>query len=377
MRFQNVFLESIGVSLPDEVVTTAQIEQQLQPLYQRLRLPEGRLELITGVAERRFWAPETLPSSQSIKSANRAIEAAGFDRSKIGCLIHASVCRDHLEPATACAVHHGLGLPTDCQIFDLSNACLGLMNGLLLLGTMIDAGQIEAGIVVGTEGSRQLVETTIQELNTNQTFNRKTLKATIASLTIGSGSCALLLTSEQATQSGTRLLGGTAYANTQFHDLCHNGADQAVASGMQPLMETDSERLMQEGCTTGAENFRRFLDELAWTRESIQKTICHQVGPAHKKLMFESLLMDRTKDYSTVEWLGNTGSVALPITMAAATRAGHLEAGDKVAMLGIGSGINCLMLGAQWQNTRIEAGDDWPETVLDHLAEAAPRQAQS
>lgn len=373
MLFRNVQLEAMGVSLPQEIVTTTDLEQRLQPLYKRLKLPEGRLELITGVRERRFWPEGALPSTGSIQSANRALEIADFDRARIGALIHASVCRDHLEPATACAVHHGLNLPPECQIFDLSNACLGLMNGLLLLGTMIDAGQIEAGIVVGTENSRHLVETTIEQLNHDQTLTRRSVKPAIASLTIGSGSCAILVTARDAASTErSQLLGGTAMANSAFHELCHNGADEAVGSGMQPLMETDSEALMREGCATGALNFERFLPELQWTREAIDKTICHQVGPAHRKLMFDSLGMDVAKDYSTVEWLGNTGSVALPITLAAAAQTGHLQSGDHVGLFGIGSGINCVMLGCNWLATQIHAGDDWPESI-EALASNAAR----
>lgn len=363
MLFQHACVESFGITLPDEIITTGDLETRLKPLYERLRLPEGRLELITGVRERRFWAPNTLPSEKSITSANRALEIANFDRAKIGALIHASVCRDHLEPATACAVHHGLGLPAACQIFDISNACLGLMNGVLQLSTMIEAGQIQAGIVVGTEGSRQLVETTIDELNTNQALTRKAIKTAIASLTIGSGSCAILVTHQSISKTNSRICGGSVYANTQFHELCHSGADEAVASGMQPLMETDSETLMREGCATGALNFARFLDELQWTREGITKTVCHQVGPAHKKMMFDSLAMDTEKDYSTVEWLGNTGSVALPITMAAATESGHIGQNDRVGMFGIGSGINCVMLGAEWKKSLVHAANDWPVEV--------------
>jgi len=54
MQFKNVCLESFGYCLPEERITTGELELQLAPLYERLRLPEGRLELITGIAERRF-----------------------------------------------------------------------------------------------------------------------------------------------------------------------------------------------------------------------------------------------------------------------------------------------------------------------------------
>jgi 3-oxoacyl-[acyl-carrier-protein] synthase-3 len=49
MRYQRVCLEAIGYTLPDEVVTSAELERRLAPAYERLRLPEGRLELMTGI----------------------------------------------------------------------------------------------------------------------------------------------------------------------------------------------------------------------------------------------------------------------------------------------------------------------------------------
>ena len=361
MRFNQTCLESFGYTLPDECVSTAALEDQLRPIYERLRLPEGRLELITGVRERRFWPVGTLPSQISIQSAEQAIAAADFDRSQLGCLIHASVCRDHLEPATACAVHHGLGLSPDCQIFDLSNACLGLLNGVVLIGTMIEAGMIRAGLVVGTESSRQLVETTVATLNADTSLTRKQIKAAIASLTIGSGSCAILVCDQELSKSGNRILGGAVRAHTQYHQLCQSGSDEAGA-GMTPLMQTDAETLMNEGCRIGAANFETFLRQLDWSRDSIDRTICHQVGPTHSKAMFEALKLNHDRDFTTVEWLGNTGSVALPITMAVAAEQGHLGTNENVAMLGIGSGINCVMLGCDWQRSIV--GTETPSTEL-------------
>src|ERR1700722_14292124 len=116
MQYQQVCLEALAYSLPDERVTSDEIEVRLAPLYDRLRLPAGRLELMTGIRERRFWPVGTLPSSQSIESCQRVIARAEIDRGEIGALIHASACRHHLEPAPDCRFHHGLGLPPECQI---------------------------------------------------------------------------------------------------------------------------------------------------------------------------------------------------------------------------------------------------------------------
>lgn len=353
MRFENVFIESLGYVLPSEVWTTAEVEQKLAPLYQRLKLPEGRLELMTGIRERRFWQPGVMPGALSVESCKLALEASGRDPSDVGCLIHGSVCRDFLEPATACSVHHKLGLSADCFIYDVSNACLGILSGMLQVANMIELGQIRAGLVVGSEGGRQLVETTIRTLNADTSLTRKSIKNAIASLTIGSASCAVLLVHRELGESGSQFLGGAVRANTVHHELCQSHEDQ-VGATMQPLMDTDSEALMKAGVATGVETMDPFLDAVGWARTDIDRTVCHQVGIAHQKMMLESLGVDPANDFATFDWLGNTGSAALPSAMAVAGEKNFIQAGNRVGLLGIGSGINCTMLGVQWGLTPVK-----------------------
>jgi 3-oxoacyl-[acyl-carrier-protein] synthase-3 len=347
MHYRRVCLESFGYTLPEEVVTTAELETRLEPLYERLRLPHGRLELMTGIRERRFFPPGTRPSTISIQSAQRAIQASGIDQRWFGALIHGSVCRDFVEPATACRVHYGLGLPENAVIFDISNACLGLLNGMVQVANMIELGHIRAGVVVGTECGRQLVENTIHLLNTDTSLTRESVKDYIASLTIGSASAAIVLCDEELSLTGNRLTTAIVRCDTKQHELCHS-------RGLETIMRTESEELMHRGVEAGAETFARFLSATGWEPADIDRTFCHQVGVAHRRLMLETLGLNPAIDFTTVETLGNTGAVALPITMAIGIEQGQLRTNDRVAMLGIGSGINCLMLAVEWQqsNTR-------------------------
>jgi 3-oxoacyl-[acyl-carrier-protein] synthase-3 len=354
MRYENVCVETFACTLPEEVVTSDEIESRLAPLYSRLRLPEGRLELMTGIRQRRFWAPGTLPGERSAETAEKAIRLARIDKRRIGALVHGSVCRDYLEPATACGVHHRLGLSPECTIYDLSNACLGLLNGLLQVANMIELGQIQAGLVVGTESSRSLVETTIQRLNGDTSLSRRDIKSAIASLTIGSGSAAIVLTDREFSRTGNRLLGGITRANTDFCHLCRSDTDVSGGDAMNPLMWTDSETLMHEGVGTAKRAYTEFLDLLGWDGLDIDKSFCHQVGRAHHKLLFEALDLDPAIDYGTLEFLGNTGSVALPTSVAMGIENGHLQKDDRVGLFGIGSGINALMLGVDWQTSLLE-----------------------
>ena len=333
------------------------MERQLAPLYQRLKLPEGRLELMSGIRERRVWDPGTLPSTPSIQSGKLAIEASNISSDEVGCLIHASVCRDFLEPATASRVHHGIGLSSKCWVYDVSNACLGLLNGAVQIAQLIESGTLKAGIVVGTENSRPLLEQTIEALNQDENLTRQSVKPAFASLTIGSGSCAWLLTHRDLTPTATPLEYAVAEARTEHHQLCMSDQDSAGA-GMQPLMETDSETLMAEGIRTGQAAFDQLLAETQWQREEIDQTICHQVGGRHRTGMLDAMQLQPEKDHITFPALGNTGSVALPISVASAVSSGSLQSGMRAAMLGIGSGINSVMLGTTWGETRVAGNID-------------------
>jgi len=345
MRFQSVRIAALGHALPEERVSSEELEERLAPLYDRFRLRVGRLELMTGIRERRFWPPGTRPSDAATLAGEAALEKGGVPRDRIGCLIHAAVSRDFLEPATASVVHDRLGLSDDCTVFDLSNACLGVANAMVLVAGMIERGDIEAGLVVAGEDGRPLVERTIRQLLENEDTTKAHLKDAFASLTIASGAVAVLLTRAEPEAPGARLLGGAVLSATEHNVLCqgdHAGGGEGL------LMSTDSEAMLAAGNTLAARTFDALLEELSWTRASIDRVVTHQVGSAHRRLLLETLALDPARDFPTVETLGNIGSVSLPLSLSLAVDAGHVERGHDVALLGIGSGLNCMMLGVTW-----------------------------
>ena len=352
MLFQNVSLLSVGFVLPPLVLTSTDIENRLEQVYSRLKLPQGRLEGMSGIRERRLWEPKTRISDMSALSCQRALEAASVAADDVQCLIHASVCREFLEPATACRVHHLVGLPENAWVYDVSNACLGVMNGAVQIAQLIESGVIQAGLVVGTEDCRGLLEATIDQLTHDANLTRQSIKPAFASLTIGSGSCAWLLGDSRVfgmrgNGLGASVRGAVAVARTKHHALCQSDTD-AAGSSMQPIMNTDSELLLEAGVATGATAFELLLKELAWNRDEIDSTVCHQVGSAHRKRMLETLMMPVEKDFSTFEVLGNTGSVALPTALGTGLQRDYFQPGTKTALLGIGSGLNSIMMGLEF-----------------------------
>jgi len=345
MKYSRVCLHSFGYELPPHVVTSADLEQQLSSVYRRLKLPEGRLELMSGIRSRRFWNPETLPSEGAVLAGRKALLASGLTASDIDFMVFTSVSRDMMEPATASFVHQGLGLGSRCQIFDISNACLGFLNGMLMLANMIELGQVRHGLIVASETAEDLVCSTIEKLQTDETLTRKTIKPAFASLTIGSGAVALVMGSKKVQDTGHRLVGGSWRANTRHNDLCRGGQQQETQG---TIMTTDSEMLLEKGVETAGFCWQDFQKETGWDKEKIDRFFCHQVGQAHARKLFSTLELDPERNFETLPVLGNVGSVSAPITMAMGIEKGKLKKGRRGALLGIGSGINSVMLGIEW-----------------------------
>jgi len=348
MRYTDVCIDAISYVLPERCVTTAAIERLLRPVYDRLHLPEGRLELMTGIRERRFWRKGVLPSQVSAEAGRRAIAKAAVTPDEIGCLLNCSVSRDFVEPASSTAVHRLLKLPGHALNFDISNACLGVMTGMMMLANMIQLGQVESGLVVAGENGGPLVEGTIDQMNRDETLTRRSIKALIASLTIGSVATAVVMRHASRSHNGHRVLGAAHSTDTSHNHLCQGGADMAMDGSACPVMYTDSQELLLRGVDVAARTWERIKKILGWTNETPDAVSGHQVGKAHREALLARLGLDLRKDFSTFEFLGNCGAASLPVTTAMAEEAGHLRKGDKVVLMGIGSGINCAMLGVQW-----------------------------
>lgn len=343
MRFQKVSIESLAYALPEEVWTSLELEAKLAGLYSRLKLPEGRLELMTGIKERRFW-PSGTPASEASAAAGRNVLAkSSFGKEQMDLLIHSAVCRDRLEPATASYVHRLLELPGHTQIFDVSNACLGFLNAMVVAAGLIESGQIERALICSGENGRPLVEHTIQQL-LDPALTRKTIKPYFANLTIGAGAvAAVLCRSDLAPKSSLRLSAAAVETDTSANELC-----QGDSAGDALEMLTDSEELLEAGIKVAQRNWARFSELTGWTPATPDRVITHQVGKAHTRELFSALGIDLSKDFATFDTLGNVGSVSCPITLARAIEAGAFCPGQAAALLGIGSGLSSLMMAVEW-----------------------------
>ena len=345
MKFEQTVIAGVSYHLPERVFTSSEIEDRLSPLYQRLKLPFGRLQLMTGIRELRYWPPKTSCAHMAVHAAENLLRETGFPAREIDLLINASVCRDFLEPASASLVHAELGLSDSAMMFDLSNACLGVLNAMVVAAHMIERGQIGSALIVSGENSGPLLFNTIDSLLRDSSVTRQKFKRFVASLTIGSAATAVLLLDRNfdPKRRHVRLTGGAASTSSNYNHLCRGGGDLAALS-----MQTDSEALLKAGIELARLNWQRTLQALQWTPEEVDWALGHQVGEAHQREVMGALGLRDKKTLLTYPQFGNTGSSALPLTLAKLLESPDRPLpGDKLVLLGIGSGLASLMLGLE------------------------------
>jgi 3-oxoacyl-[acyl-carrier-protein] synthase III len=245
------------------------------------------------------------------------------------------VSRRYLEPATAVAVHHAVGLPASCQNFDITNACLGFVNGVEVAAAMIDAGLTEYALVVNGEDARGVQEATLQRLSAPEVTARDVM-GQFATLTLGSGAAAMVLGRADRHPEGHRVVAAVSRAGTEHHELCIGDND---------LMRTDLKGLLDAGLQLSADLWADAAEEFDWDA-GMDRYVIHQISQVHTDALCGRLGIDPARVPRTFPDRGNIGPVSVPFTLAGEVDA--LDEGDRVLLMGIGSGLNASCLEIVW-----------------------------
>ena len=322
-----------GVDAP-QVVTSDEIDEQLAATYDRVGLRPGMFESLAGISERRWWPTDVTFADAAAMAGAKALADAGVDPGQVGLLIDTSVCRDQLEPSAAVDVHQQLGLGSACVNFDLSNACLGFMNGMQLAALMLDAGTINYALIVDGEGSRRPQEATIRRLQ-QDSATREDVLENFATLTLGSGGAAMVLGRASEHPEGHRFVGGVSRSATEHNKLCVGDLDH---------MRTDSRGLLNAGVALALDTWRDSKEFFDWS--NLDAYVIHQVSQVHTREIANALGIDLAKVPLTFPLRGNIGPASVPFTLA--MNQSEFLPGQRIACMGIGSGLNSAVIEIAW-----------------------------
>jgi len=340
MLFQHVAIAGLAHIDAPRRLTSDEIHARLKPTMDRLGIKANVLQDVAGVHERRLWDGDVLPSDAATLAGVKALADAGIDADRIGLLVNTSVSRDYLEPSTASIVSGNLRLGENCQNFDIANACLAFLNGMDVASRMIERGEIEYALVVDGETANLAYEKTMERLS-KEGVTAEQFRDEMATLTLGSGAAAMVLARAELVPGAPRYRGSVTRSATEWNHLCRGDVahDRMVADGRM---------LMIEGVKLGQKTFAAARQALGWVVDELDEFVIHQVSKAHTQAFLKAFGINPKKVMTIFGEHGNIGPASVPIVLSKLREMGRLKKGTRVALLGIGSGLNCSMAEVVW-----------------------------
>ena len=338
MLFQHVAIAGLAHIDAPRRLGSDEINARLKPTLDRLGIKTDVLGEIAGIHARRLWDGEVQASDAATLAGVKALGDAGIDPDKVGLLVNTSVSRDYLEPSTASIVSGNLGLPDTCQNFDIANACLAFINGMDIASRMIERGEIDYALVVDGETADLAYERTIERM-TRADVTEADFRNELATLTLGSGAAAMVLARSELAPGAPRYRGGVTRAATEWNKLCRGNLDGMI---------TDTRMLLIEGIKLASKTFEVAKQKLGWVVGELDEFVIHQVSKVHTAAFTKAMGIDPRKVMTIFGEHGNIGPASVPIVLSKLREMGRLKKGDRVALLGIGSGLNCSMAEVVW-----------------------------
>jgi 3-oxoacyl-[acyl-carrier-protein] synthase-3 len=343
VAFSGVRIESLAFALPPHRVTSAAIEADLAETYARLSVPQGCIETLVGVRARRFQDDGATIDELASDIVRRALSPRPDLVARVGMCVSTSVCKDYVEPSVAALVAGALDFGPECQTFDVGNACLGFLTGIDLCARRIASGEVDVAVVVAAESSRHVVRSTVERLN-RPTSTLQDFREALPTLTLGSASVAMVLVHE-------RLASTTHTVNDVI--VRTDPRSSRICIGTPDWMRTDAQLLLKNGVELAAQAWAQAQPRFGWNADVVDHFLCHQVGATHLATLFKRLELPLDKAVLTYPELGNTGPAAVPVALGLARDGWEhapavLQPGQRLALLGIGSGLTVAMMDVTW-----------------------------
>ena len=162
---------------------------------------------------------------------------------------------------------------------------------------------------------------------------------------------AVVLAHESIATKPHKLLGAVSYSGTEFSDLCVGNADFCFymdEDNFNPLMETDSPKLIANGAIIGSYVWKEMQSTWGWNNDSYNVHISHQVGRQLGDKFFGTVGVDNRKEFSIYNNYGNQVSAALPTAFCMAVESGVVKSGTTALLTGFGGGLNSIFSAVSW-----------------------------
>lgn len=327
---QSVIITGTGAYAPENVVTNDDMAKIVDTSDEWIRTRSG-------ISERRFAAEGESSSDMAVIAAERAIEAAGIDRSEIDLVIVATMTPDMPFPSTACLVQSKLGLD-NITAFDIQAACSGYIYALNTASNMVRSGAYKKALIIGAEKMSSILD-----------FEDRT-----TCVLFGDAASAAIL--EPGPESGVGILDNITGADGSNPELLYQPAGGSACppsidsiNTRQHFIKMNGKEIFKLAVRVMGQVSGDILERYDYTTEEVDLVISHQANMRIIESLAKRMKLPMEKFHNNLDRYGNTSAASVGLALDEAFRKGRIKSGDLVLLVAFGAGLTWGATLIKWQ----------------------------
>ncbi len=295
-------------------------------------VPDSAPEWISrklGIEARRIAAPDEQASDLGANAARAALEMAGLEPDALDGILCAVGTGDVITPATAGYIQQKLGCTNKCFAMDLKFACAGTISGIAMARGLIESGQAEHVLVVGT----QVITRTSLDWTDRRT-------API----FGDGAGAVVVSRSPDGRRGLlasklRTDGSLAHIVGQYGGGTIDPLTAELVAERRHKLVMDGREVWDCAVREMPAVVREVLALGNATVSDVDFVVSHQANKRLLMAVLEELGVPPERTYTNVERYGNTVAASAMIALDETVRQGLVRPGQLIVLLAIGAGM--------------------------------------
>jgi 3-oxoacyl-[acyl-carrier-protein] synthase-3 len=319
-----VRIAGLGYYLPERVVTSVTLEKQLG-------IPQGWIERVAGIQERRYATSETTVGMAAAAS-RMALQHAGIKVSEVDAIIGAQAAPEQFIPCTAALVQRELDAPDGASAcFDVNATCLSFLAGLQSAAQAVAAGVYRTVLLFSSE---------IRRFGLNP-------KERESAVLIGDAAAAAVITRAEPSETSRvwhselkTYSSGARYTECLGGGTLHHPNDPATTPEMN-MFHMDGPAVFKKMATLMGPFLDSFLEKVAWgDRRSIEAVVPHQASGFALKQLWSRFDFRPEQVVLNLATRGNCIAASIPLALSEAVHGGRIRRGDRVLIVGTGAGVS-------------------------------------
>lgn len=318
-------ITAIGTYVPEQRLTNADLEKLVETsdewIVQR-----------TGMRERRISGDGEFTSDLCIRAIENLVDTYHANLKDVDLIIVATTTSDYAFPSVACLIQEHFAIRST-GAFDLNATCAGFAYGLHIANGLISSGVHRKILVVGGETLSKVTDYT----------DRTTC------ILFGDGAGAVLVEYEENDPGFIASIQGTDGSGGAH--LYRSGLSKTLKG--QPLqghgkMVQNGREVYKWAVRTVTSGIEELLSRAGMTTEDIDWFVPHSVNLRMIESICEKTGFALDDTLYSVEYMGNTSSASIPLSLGLGVREGRLKHGDTLLLYGFGGGLTHAGLVVKW-----------------------------